>query len=69
MNRYYISIVRKTRHHIFFNFFVNGALSNTDGYICMETRDFDRFYKDLFKSSRGNCVKAYSTNPPCEFYP
>lgn len=69
MNQYRLSIVRVTRRHTFFHLFVNGALTNTDGYICMENGEFDRFFKDLFKSSRGNCVKAYSTNPPCEFYP
>jgi hypothetical protein len=69
VNRYQIIIVRKTRFHIFFNLFVNNILTNTDGYICMEKEDFDRFFKDLFRSSRGNCFKAYSINPPAEFYP
>lgn len=69
MNRYQISIVRKTRFHIFFNLYVNGVQANTEGYLCLETKDFERFFKDLFKSSRGNCIKTYSSNPPTEFYP
>ena len=68
MNRYQLIIIKKSRFHIFFNFFVNDSLANTEGYICLETEDFDQFYKDLFKSSRGQCIKAYSTNPPTEFY-
>lgn len=67
-NEYLLSIVRITRHHVFFNLFVNGNLSNTDGYICLPTGDFDRLFRDLFRSSRGRCVKVFSQNPPTEFY-
>ncbi len=67
-NEYLLSIVQLTRHHVFFDFFVNGAQANTDGYMCLTIEEFDRLYRDLFRSSRGRCVKSYSTNPPTGFY-
>ncbi len=68
MNEYRLTIVKETQHHVFFNFFVNGCLSNLDGFICMGKENFDRLYKDLFKASKGNCIKAFCCNPPTEFY-
>jgi len=67
-NEYRLSMVKVTKHHIFFNFYVNGSLANTDGYLCLPVEDFHRLFQDLFRSSRGRCVKNYSTNPPVEFY-
>ncbi|MBF7082185.1 hypothetical protein IT084_04245 [Desulfallas sp. Bu1-1] len=67
-NEYHLSITKITRCHVFFNLFVNGYLANTDGYICLSREDFDRLYRDLFRSSHGRCIKSYSTNPPTEFY-
>lgn len=68
LSEYRLTIVRETPDHIFFNFFVNGSLGNTDGFICLNKVDFDQLFKDLFKSSKGNCIKAYCCNPPTEFY-
>jgi len=34
-NEYLLTIIKITRHHIFFNMSVNGSLANTDGYICL----------------------------------
>ncbi|TYO94698.1 hypothetical protein LX24_02165 [Desulfallas thermosapovorans DSM 6562] len=67
-NKYQLSIVTLTKNHVFFNFFVNGSLANTDGYICMSINDFDRLYKDLFRSSKGQCTKNFSSNPPVQFF-
>jgi len=68
MNKYQLVIVKQTRHHIFFNLLVNGGISNTNGYNCLPTEEFNRLYKDLFRASRGNCAKVYCQNPPTEFY-
>ncbi len=67
-NEYLLSIVRITRYHVFFDFFVNGNQANTDGYICLPREEFNRLFRDLFRSSRGRCIKSYSQNPPTEFY-
>jgi len=67
-NEYLLTIIKITRHHIFFNMSVNGSLANTDGYICLPKADFDRLFRDLFRSSKGRCIKNYSSNPPTEFY-
>lgn len=67
-NEYRLSIVKVTRHHVFFDFYVNGTRANTDGYICLAQEDFDRLFRDLFRSSKGHCIKVYSQNPPTEFY-
>ncbi|MCL6638141.1 MAG: hypothetical protein K6T80_00490 [Firmicutes bacterium] len=69
MNEYRLTIVKETSEHIFFNFFVNGSLSNLNGFVRLRKNDFDQLFKDLFKASRGNCIKAYCCNPPPEFYP
>lgn len=68
VNEYRMTIVKETPDHIFFNLFVNSSLSNLQGFICLSRTDFDQLFKDLFKSSRGNCIKAYCCNPPTEFY-
>lgn len=68
MNQYRITIVKETPNHIFFNLFVNSSLTNLQGQLCLSRDDFDRFFKDLFKSSKGNCIKSYCCNPTTEFY-
>lgn len=68
LNQYELSIVKITKGHVFFNLIVNNYLANTDGYICLSKEDFEQLYRDLFRSSRGHCVKSFSTNPPTEFY-
>ncbi|MCL2337879.1 MAG: hypothetical protein FWC60_10705 [Firmicutes bacterium] len=67
-NEYLLTIIKITSRHIFFNLYVNGSLASSEGYICLTKEDFERFFRDLFRSSKGRCAKNYSTNPPTEFY-
>jgi len=69
VNEYRLIIVRETPHHIYFNLFVNGSLSNIQGFLCLEKQSFDRLFKDLFRASKGKCIRAYCQNPPTEFFP
>ena len=68
MNKYRLVIVKQTRHHVFFNLLVNDGISNTNGHNCLPLEEFNRLYRDLFRASRGNCVKEFCFNPPTEFY-
>lgn len=68
MNKYRLVIVKRTRHHVFFNLLVNSRISNTNGYNCLPLEEFNRLYRDLFRASLGNCVKEFCLNPPTEFY-
>lgn len=64
MNQYMLTVVREEDDFVFFNMFVNGNLVNLGGFLCMNHELFDLLFKDLFRSSRGNCIKAFCPPRP-----
>jgi len=58
LNEYKLIITRETPTSIYFNFFTNNELINKNDSLCLKREEFDQFFKDLFKGSRGNCIRA-----------
>lgn len=69
MDKYRLVVVLESKYFIHFDMYVNGVLTNPQHPICMKKEEFDRFFKIMFKGSRGNCVKMHSFSPPTQFYP
>ncbi len=69
MDKYVVEIVMESEHYVHFYFYVNNVLTTPNQPISMKKDEFDRFYKVMFRGSKGNCVRVYSTNPPTQFYP
>lgn len=59
MNRYTLTVVKEADGNIYFNLFVNGSLVNPGGLLRLETEVFNQLFKDLFRGSKGNCIKAF----------
>jgi len=62
MNEYRLVIVVETKEHAYIRMFINNALVNPEGLIRLKHSDLDQLFKDLFKASRGNCIKCRCTN-------
>ncbi len=69
MDSYVLSIVLESEHYVHFDFYVNNVLTTPGQPISMKKEEFERFFKILFRGSKGNCVRVYSQNPPTQFYP
>ncbi|MBM7855469.1 hypothetical protein JOC37_001866 [Desulfohalotomaculum tongense] len=69
MDKYQLVIVLESKYYIHFDMYVNGVLTNPQHPICMNKGEFDRFFKMLFRGSKGNCIRMYSHSPPTQFYP
>ncbi len=59
MNRYTLTVVKEAEDGVYFNLFVNGNLANLGGLLYLGREAFDQLFKDLFRGSKGNCIKAY----------
>ncbi|MBE0465679.1 MAG: hypothetical protein IBX71_00425 [Candidatus Desulforudis sp.] len=59
MNRYTLTIVKEANDGVHFNLFVNGGLTNLGGLLYLRKEAFDQLFKDLFRASKGNCIKAF----------
>lgn len=63
MNEYRLVIVVETKDHSYIRMFVNNTLINPEGLIRLKHSELDQLFKDLFRSSKGNCIKCRCTNP------
>lgn len=63
MNEYRLVIVVETKDHAYIRMFVNNTLVNPEGLIRLKHSELDQLFKDLFKASRGNCIKCRCANP------
>jgi hypothetical protein len=59
MNRYTLTVVKEVDGSVYFNLFVNGSLANLGGLLYLSKEAFDQLFKDLFRGSKGNCIKAF----------
>ena len=62
MNEYRLVVVVETKEHSYIRMFINNALVNPEGLIRLKHQDLDQLFKDLFKASRGNCIKCRCAN-------
>lgn len=58
MNDYRLVIVVETREHVYIRLFVNNVLANPEGLIRLKHAEVDQLFRDLFKGSKGNCIKC-----------
>lgn len=58
MNKYKLINVMETKEYVYLKIFVNDNLINPEGLIRMKPQEYDQFFKDLFRGSRGNCIKC-----------
>ena len=62
VNEYKLVIVVETKDHAYIRLFINNALANPDGLIKLRHSELDQLFKDLFRSSKGNCIKCRPAN-------
>ncbi|MCL6612306.1 MAG: hypothetical protein K6T66_12265 [Peptococcaceae bacterium] len=63
MNEYKLVIVVETKDHAYIRMFVNNSLVNPEGLIRLKYSELDQLFRDLFKASKGNCIKCRCVNP------
>ncbi|MCL5057621.1 MAG: hypothetical protein M1130_06420 [Actinobacteria bacterium] len=61
MNEYRLVVVVETKEHSYIRMFINGSLVNPEGLVRLKHGELDQLFKDLFKASRGNCIKCRCT--------
>ncbi|OAT81252.1 hypothetical protein [Desulfotomaculum copahuensis] len=59
MNEYKLVVVVETKEHVYIRMFVNNVLANPEGLIRLKPDELDQLFRDLFKGSRGKCIKCY----------
>jgi hypothetical protein len=47
----------ETKEYVYIRLFINGILVNPEGLIRLKHEELDRLFRDLFKGSRGRCVR------------
>lgn len=57
MNEYKLVTVVETREHVYIRIFVNDTLVNPEGLIRLKHAELDQLFRDLFKGSRGKCIR------------
>jgi len=57
LNQYKLVIVVETKEHVYIRIFVNDILINPEGLIRLKQSELDQLFRDLFKGSRGNCIR------------
>ncbi len=57
MNQYKLVTVVETKEHVYIRIFVNDILINPEGLIRLKHAELDQLFRDLFKGSRGNCIR------------
>ncbi|MHB8157221.1 MAG: hypothetical protein ACYDEQ_07500 [Desulfocucumaceae bacterium] len=62
MNEYRLVIVVETNDHTYIRMFVNNSLVNPEGLIRLKHSDLDQLFKDLFRASKGKCIKCRCTS-------
>lgn len=63
MNEYKLVIVVETKDHVYIRMFVNSSLANPEGLIRLKHNELDQLFRDLFKASKGNCIRCRCVNP------
>lgn len=63
MNQYKLVIVVDTKDYVYIRMFINNSLINPEGLIRLKPPELDQLFKDLFKASKGNCIKCRCVNP------
>ncbi len=63
MNEYKLVIVVETKEHVYIRMFVNNSLVNPEGLIRLKHAELDQLFRDLFKASKGNCIRCRCVNP------
>ncbi|MFZ5650782.1 MAG: hypothetical protein ACOY4I_08005 [Bacillota bacterium] len=63
MNEYKLVIVVETKDHAYIRMFVNNSLANPEGLIRLKHSELDTLFRDLFKASRGKCIKCRCLSP------
>jgi len=59
MNEYKLVVVVETREHTYIKMFINNVLINPEGLISLKHEELDQLFKDLFKGSRGKCIRYH----------
>ncbi len=59
MNEYKLVVVVETKEHAYIRMFVNNILVNPEGLIRLKHEELDQLFKDLFKGSKGKCIKCH----------
>ncbi len=57
MNEYKLVTVIETAEHVYIRIFVNNNLINPEGLIRLKHEELDQLFKDLFKGSKGKCIR------------
>lgn len=57
MNEYKLVTMVETKEYVYIRLFINGILVNPKGLIRLKHEELDRLFRDLFKGSRGRCVR------------
>jgi len=57
LNQYKLVTVVETKEHVYIRIFVNDTLINPEGLIRLKQAELDQLFRDLFKGSRGNCIR------------
>nr|WP_152947380.1 hypothetical protein [Desulfofundulus thermobenzoicus] len=52
-------VVVETREHAYIRLFVNNVLANPEGLIRLTHAELDQLFRDLFKGSKGKCIKCH----------
>jgi hypothetical protein len=55
--------VVETKEHVYIRMFINNSLANPEGLIRLTHTELDQLFKDLFKASKGKCIKCRCVNP------
>lgn len=63
MNEYRLVVVVETKEHAYIRMFVNNVLVNPEGLIRLKHAELDQLFKDLFRGSKGKCIKCHCPYP------
>ncbi len=63
MNKYKLVTVVETQEHAYVRMFINDTLVNPEGLLRLKHAELDQLFKDLFKASKGHCIKCRCLHP------
>ncbi|WP_027365118.1 hypothetical protein [Desulfotruncus alcoholivorax] len=62
MNEYKLMTVIQTKEYVYIRIFVNETLVNPEGLIRLKHSELDQLFRDLFRGSKGKCIRLKSIN-------
>ncbi|SFH17629.1 hypothetical protein SAMN05660649_04150 [Desulfotomaculum arcticum] len=62
MNEYKLITVVQTKEYVYIRIFVNETLVNPEGLIKLKHSELDQLFRDLFKGSKGKCIRLKYIN-------